>query len=295
MISIIITSYKEPETIGKAISAITRQNIKEKYELIVSAPDKETIDVAKSYAKKNKKIKVFQDPGKGKTFALNLLLPKLKGNIIVLTDGDVYASENSINEILKEFENKEVGCVTGQPVPSNSKDNKYGYWAHLLCYAAHRLRFDRNKKGKFLECSGYLWAFRNNVIKSIPQETAEDTIVPILFYQKGYKIKYVPQAEVYVKYPSNLKDFLDQKKRTAKAHETLSQYADLKNVPRMKTLKNEILESYKIFSYHKSFKEFYWTLSLFPFRLYIWLVSFFKLYVKKDYKVDAWDRVESTK
>ena len=55
--------------------------------------------------------------------------------------------------------------------------------------------------------------------------------------------KYIPEAEVYVKYPSNLSEFISQKKRTAKGHETLGRYVNIKKIPRMKSLKNEIFES----------------------------------------------------
>jgi len=291
MISIVITSFKEPKTIGKAIESFINQNTKEKYELIISSPDKETQEIVKKYPQ----VKLFKDPGKGKTYALNLLLPKLKGNIVILSDGDVYVSENSINELLKFFNDKKVGCVTGRPVSINSRDNLLGYWSHLLCYGAHRMRLKRDKKEEFLECSGYLWAFRNKLISEIPRETAEDSIVPLLLYLKGYKIKYAPLAEVYIKYPSTIYEFIEQKKRTSKAHETLINYTDLKKIPRMKSLRNEITESYTLFSFSRDIKEFFWTILLFPVRLYIWISSFFALYLKKDSKVDGWQAVKTTK
>ena len=295
MISIIITSFKEPKTIGKAIESFIFQDIKEKYELIVVAPDDETLNVARKYAKKHKQIKIFKDPGKGKSYALNLLLPKLKSKIIILSDGDVYVSNNSVREILSKFKDKKVGCVTGKPVSINFRGNLFGYWSHLLCYAAHVLRRERHEQGKFLECSGYLWAFRNGIIENFPKDVAEDTIVPIIFHLKGWKIAYASEAKVYVKFPNNLHDFIEQKKRTAKGHECLYKYIDMKNFPRMKTFKNEIKESWKIFSFPRNIKEFFYTLLLFPLRLYIWILVFYHVKIKKQEYVDGWKRVESTK
>jgi len=296
MISIIITAFKEPKTIGKAIESFVHQNIPIKYELIVSAPDKKTLKVAKNYKKKYKQIKIFKDPGKGKSYALNLLLPKLKSKIFILSDGDVYVSKNSINELLKFFEDSKVGVVTGRPVSLNPKNNMFGYWSHLLCDAgAHLARLRRARKNQFLECSGYLWAFRNNIIKGFPKDIAEDTIVPILFWQKGYKIAYAQEAEVYVKFPTNLHDFIEQKKRTAKGHESLQKHPQFKNVPRMKTLKNEILEGWTALFYPQTLKEMIWTLLLFPLRLYIWLLTLYHTKVKNAHYTDGWKRVESTK
>ena len=56
MISIVITSFNEPIPVKRAIQAILDNKIKEKYELIVAAPDKETEEVVKQFSKKNKKI-----------------------------------------------------------------------------------------------------------------------------------------------------------------------------------------------------------------------------------------------
>ncbi len=291
MITIIITSFKEPKTIGKAIECFLQQNIPN-CELIVSAPDKETLDVASKY----KQVKVIKDKGVGKTAALNSLLPTVKGDIIILTDGDVFVSKNSIKNIMKEFKDEGVGCVTGMPCSLNNRNNLFGYWSHLLTYAAHKMRLKRHNKGEFLEASGYLWAFRNNgVVKQIPRQTAEDSIIPMMFYMKGYKIKYAESAKVYIKYPNNMSEFLEQKERTAKGHETLGRYVDINKIPRMKSLRNEILESYTLFLFPKNIKELLWTLWLFPFRLYTWLLSFFNLYIKKNTKVDGWTAVKSTK
>jgi len=296
MISIVITAYKEPKTIGKAIESFLEQNIGEEFELIVSVHDKETLEVAEEYELKDSRVRIFPDIGEGKSAALNQLLPELVGEIIVLSDGDVYVGKDSLRKILDLFRDPGVGCVTGRPVSLNSKKNMLGYWSHLLLDAgAHEARMKRDKKGKFLECSGYLWAFRNNVIKKFPTDIAEDTVVPYLFREKEYRVRYAAKAEVYVKFPTNFKDFIEQKKRTAKAHESLGNYVNVKKLPRTKTFGNEILEGWKALFYPKTVKEMAWTFLLFPVRLYIWALVFWHTKVKEDHYRDAWKRVDSTK
>ncbi|MEM4259543.1 MAG: glycosyltransferase family 2 protein [Candidatus Pacearchaeota archaeon] len=296
MINIVITSFREPKTIGKAIEGFLNQDIDEKYDITISAPDKETLDVAKNYQKKHKNIKLFKDPGKGKSFALNMLIPKLNGRIIVLSDGDVFVKENSLKFIIEPFKDKKVGCVTGRPVSIDSRKNIFGYWSHLLCDAgAHEARLRRARKGEFLECSGYYWAFRNKIIKKFPTDVAEDTIVPYLFRDKGYSIRYAPEAEVYVKFPRTLRDFIEQKKRTAKGHEALARYYDLRKLPRTKSFLNELKEGYRALLYPRNLIEVIYTLLLFPMRLYIWMLVFYHTKIKKEFYRDAWRRVESTK
>lgn len=296
-VSIVITAFNEPESVGKAIESFLNQKILGDYELIVAAPDEETANVVKSYEQKFKQVTYFKDPGKGKSYALNLLLKSLNGTILIFTDGDVYAGDNSVNEMLKVFRDPQVGCVSGRVMSANPKDNMLGFWSHLLADAgAHRIRKELNDQNQFLECSGYLFAFRNGIIKDIPLDVAEDTVIPYIFWEKGYKVKYAENALVYVKNPTNFNDWLKQRKRTAKAHETLGKYVDVEKIPRVKSFGNEIKKGFLwALSYPKSLKEFLWTLCLFFARLYMWISVFYEINIKKKAYKDAWERVESTK
>jgi len=298
MISIIITAYKEPETIGKAIESVLKQKIKEKSEIVVSCPDKETAKVVRKYKRKSKRIKHFKDPGKGKMLALNMLFKKLKGRILILTDGDVFISSNSINSILKAFENKEIGCISGRPVSINKKNNMLGYWSHLLTDAgAHRTRLQKSKRGEYFTCSGYLFAFRNGVVKRFPRDVPEDAFIPYIFMKKGYKLAYVPRAEVYVKYPTKLNEWMEQKRRIAKAYLNYKELRiDNEPLPLMKSFSKEIIEGpIKAIRYPTTFKEMFWTIALFKARLYMWLMTYYETKIRKEQHTDAWKVVKTTK
>jgi heptosyltransferase-2 len=292
-ITLLITAFKEP-LIGKAIKSALNQTHKD-FEIIVSAPDNETLNIAKKYAKKDSRIKIFKDPGKGKSFALNLIFSKIDTDIIVLTDGDVHISSNTIEEISNLFFDPEIGCATGKPVPIEKKNTKYGYWANFLFDAAHRLRKTAFENNDFIECSGYLFAFRKKFIQRIPLDVAEDTVIPYMFWEKGYKIGYAEKSEVYVKNVDNWKDWVKQKTRTSKAHETLHKYVDIKTTPRVKSFKNEAKGIFWALRYPKLLKEFFWTINLILARFYMWGLVWLDTKFRKKHYGDAWDRVESTK
>jgi len=292
MISVVITAFKEPKTIGQAIEALQKQDVKEPFEIIVCAPDKETQDVAKTY----KNVKIFNDPGKGKTLALNLLFKELKGDVWVFTDGDVHVSENALSELMKVFRNPKVGCVTGRPVSSNPKTSMVEYWSHLLADAgAHNVRKEKFLNNEFLESSGYLFAFRNNgVIKEIPLDIPEDIMISYIFWKKGFKLGYAENAKVYVKNPDNFKDWLNQRKRTASGHENMAD--DIPDVPKVKNFTNEAKKGFIwALQYPQNTKEFIWTLGLFAARTYMWLSIYYDRRIRRKFYGDAWDRVESTK
>lgn len=288
MLSIIITSYKEQKTIGRAIKSFQNQKIKEKYEIIVVAPDKETLNAARKY-----KVKYYQDSGKGKPTALNLAFSKAKGDIIVLSDGDVYVNDNSVNNLLKHFNDKKIGAVTGRPVALDNKKTLFGYWAHLLNDSAHIERLRRDRKNLPMFCSGYIFAIRKRLYEKLPEDVLDDAYISMLVLKKGYKIKYEPKAIAFIKNATNLKDWIKQKRRNSMGHNHARQL--LGNIIKMKSLNDEIFYGwYKAISYPKTLKELFYTKLLFPVRLYVWLLSFYDKFKKKKV-MEVWKRIESTK
>jgi len=294
MITIVITAYKEPRTIGKAITQILKNRIKEDYELIVMAPDKETLNEAKKYLKKSKKIKIVRDEGKGKPAALNLLFKKARGRIIVLTDGDVHIKENAIQYILKKFENPEIGAVTGRPISTNDKKTMLGFWSHLLTDAAHNTRMKRIKKGKMIVCSGYLYAIRSGIIENIPEDAlSDDAVISHMIYEKGYITQYSPEAEVYIKYPDNFRDWIKQKKRSAGGYNQLARM--VKNKERMRSFGKELTGILFVLGYPKNPSEMFHAIMLIFARIYLWILIFIDINLKKKDFKKIWVRVESTK
>ena len=292
MISIAITSFKEPKTIGRAINAFLNQN-PSNYELIVSAPDKETLDAAKVYARKNKRIKIIQDAGKGKPAALNKIFKIAKGKIIILSDGDVFVSNNSISEITRPFIDSAVGAVTGKVVSTNSKKNMFGYWAHILTSGFHNLRKIEAKKGKEVACSGYLYAIREGIVKQIPEDIlADDAFISMEIINKGYKTKYAEKAEVYVRYPDNLPDWIKQKKRTAGRFYQLNKYF---KISKSESLRDEVFAGARTIFEINSPKQLLWFFSLSIMRVYIWFRVFFDFRLWNRSFKKTWQRVESTK
>lgn len=293
-ITILITAFKEPN-ISKAIESCLKQKTKYKYDVVLSAPDRETLDIAGKYAKKYRNFKIIKDPGKGKSFALNNAFLKINTDIIILTDGDVYLSDDAIENIVSLFSNPKIGCVSGKPVPQEDKSTKYGFWANFLFESADRIRKKAFANNGFIECSGYLFAFRKKMIDKIPLDVSEDAVIPYIFKERGYDIGYAEKAEVYVKNPTNVKDWLKQKTRTHKAHEKLNLYVDTKSIPRVKSFKTEARGIVWLLKYPKNIKEFFWTIELVFLRLFTWFKYYLDtLFLNKRYN-DAWERVESTK
>ena len=293
MIDIIIASFKEPNSTLKAAEVFLKCKRKDLRVTVVD-PFPEVEKFLKKKIK-DKRFKFFLDPGEGKSYALNLLFQEYassnKDDLFILTDGDVYASDKALDEIVKSFNESKIGCVTGKPVPLDNRNTKYGYWAHLFFSGIDRARKELSQNKQFFECSGYLFAIRKGVILDFPLDIKEESVIRYLFWKKGYKIKYAPKSEVYVKNPTNWKDWLAQKVRNVKAHENLNKIAP--NMPRTKSFINEIRWGALFALRHpQTLKEFWWTIEAFIARFYLYLRAFKELKKKRSY-ADGW-RGEAT-
>ncbi len=293
MISCIITSYREPRTIGVAIEAFLEQDFPETYEIIVCAPDEETLEVARRYQKKSKSIRVLKDPGRGKPTALNYCFQKARGEILVLSDGDVSIGKGSIGKIIPLFNQKEVGAVTGRVYATNNRNTLLGFWAHILTEGFHLSRMKAESKKRFLLCTGYLYAVRKNLVPVIPPETlADDAFISHSVAEHKKEIHYAPSAHVYVRYPTNLPDWIRQKKRTAGR---LYQLGNRFKVSKIDSLFEEVFISLQLLRDIRSVKEFMWYGFLLAMKLYIWARTLFDIRLWKRSLKQVWERVESTK
>src|SRR3989344_5624235 len=213
--SIIITSFKEKKTIGRAIEAFLAQE-DEFNELIVSAPDDETLSEAKTYKKISKKLRIIKDEGKGKPAALNKVFKIAKGDILILSDGDVFVSKDAVRKLKNKFKDGTIGGVSGRVISTNNNEDMMGFWAHILTSAFDKKRERENRQQRDIVCSGYLYAIRKGIVEWLPEETlADDAYISLMINKKGFKTIYEREAEVYVKYPENINDWIKQKRRTA--------------------------------------------------------------------------------
>jgi len=293
MITIIITSFHEEKTIKKCINSILSQKIKEAYELLLIAPDDETLNAGK---KVSSKVKILKDPGVGKFEALNIGFKKAKGRLLILCDGDTYFENDiSIQRIIDAFNhNEDLGIISGKVESTNSKNNLLGYWSHLLVNAANLERKKRQRRNQFIVCSGYLIGLRKGIINKLPTDLlSEDAYMSHYVWSKGYDTGYVENAIIKVKYPTNYKDWIKQKRRSAGGYHQLSLY--FKKNPRMRTPLLEIIKGpFYALSYAKNIKELFWSLLLFPARIHLWTLTYNDKLKKKSFN-KIWQRVESTK
>ena len=321
MYSVIITAWKEPEQIKRALDSILNPKnnehasisgrAKNKFEILVVCPDYETSDAAKEkFEEYNfKNYKWIKDKQEGKPKALNMAFREAKGEILIMTDGDVFMGKDAIPKLLEHFKDEKVGGITGRPVARGKKSDFMQFAAHFYADVADHKRkvtMMKDVKGKslrvvskepgFFVLSGYCMAIRN-IIKKIPEDClSDDAYISYFLHNEGYKLEYEPDAEVYVKYADNLKDWYDQKIRSVGGYEQLWDYGIVKPETKVRNFRKEL--EYAVwypFTYVKRPKEILWAIMLYPTRFWLWIRIFWQHKIKKKSFKETWVRIESTK
>jgi len=212
-ISIGICAYNEEENIGRILDALLKQTIQiDEIYVVASGCTDNTIPIVEDYSKKHKNVKLLiEKERKGKASAVNLFLSKAKGDILVLESADTIPESNTIEELVKPFDDPDVAMVGARPVPVNSKENFVGFMVNLIWEIHHIMSLQSPKLGELI-------AFRK-ILDSIPVDTAVDEAsIEAVVKKKGLKRVYAPKAIVRNRGPENLYDLLIQRERIYIGH-----------------------------------------------------------------------------
>jgi len=214
--SVGITAYNEEANIGKLLAAMLTQTLEqvEITEIIVVASGctDNTVQIIEQYAAHDPRIKlIVQEKREGKTSAINQFLQIAKEDLCVLQSGDTLPRNDSIENLVKPFENPQVGMTGAQKIPVNVPEHVVGYMSHLRLRLEHQLCLEIPRLGELI-------AFRK-VFTQIPPDVAMDeAFVEALVIRRGLEVRYAPDAVVYNMGPETLGEFILQRRRNYAGH-----------------------------------------------------------------------------
>ncbi len=211
-----VFAYNEADNIIPLLEALCTQklDLAEISEIIVvsSASTDGTDELVESFALSQPKVRLIRQARReGKSSAINLFLARASSPIAIVISGDVIPAPTTIEKLVATFTDPKVGASGGRPVPVNSEDTFMGYAVHLLWRLHHRMALISPKLGEMI-------AFRK-LMDSIPADSAVDEAsIEAIVRSHGLKLRYVPGAIISNKGPTNLKDFIKQRRRIQNGH-----------------------------------------------------------------------------
>ncbi len=214
--SVGITAHNEEANIGKLLAAMLAQELKQvaitEIIVVASGCTDRTVEIIQQYAAQDPRIQlIVQERREGKTSAINQFLRRAREDICVLESGDTLPRADSIENLVKLFEDPQVGMTGAQKIPVNVPEHVIGYMSHLRLRLEHQLCLEIPRLGELI-------AFRK-VFDQLPPDVAMDeAFVEALVIRRGLQVRYAPDAVVYNMGPETLGEFIMQRRRNYAGH-----------------------------------------------------------------------------
>jgi poly-beta-1,6-N-acetyl-D-glucosamine synthase len=213
-VSIVIPALNEEKTIISTINAIRKlkyPNIKEIIVIDDGSTD-HTGELARSMG-----VKVLRKENQGqKSYPLNFVLKKIKGEIMACVDADSYPAPDSLMRAIQYFKDDDVASVTTSVYVKNPKtliERLQNIEYTLIVWSRKLLEVIDS----IYVTPGAMSLYRTDVIKKLGgfdnKNLTEDIEIAWRLLHNGYKIKMSLESEVYTGIPRKLKEWWQQRLR----------------------------------------------------------------------------------
>jgi len=196
-VSILVSVYNEQKVIeAKLRNCLALDYPKDKLEIVVGSDGStdNTDTIVAKHARAGVKL-IRLNKRTGKVNALNVAIPRLKGEIVVFSDANTIYERDAIKKLVRNFADPRIGCVCGELVFKNGEENEVGNLEGFYWRFEQFLKRREGGRGALLGANGGIYAIRKALFEPLPSNTiVEDFVMPMKILEKGYKVIYEPEA-----------------------------------------------------------------------------------------------------
>lgn len=183
-VSVLISALNEEKVIGQRVAnALDQDYPADRLEIVIASDGSQdhTVGIVRDYAARYPgRVTVLNYPvRRGKANVLNDSLPKVRGEIVVLSDANTQFDRLAIRNLVRWFADPSVGAVCGQlnlidRTTGRNVDGLYWRYENFLKECEGRLH-------ALLGSNGAIYAIRRDSYVPIPGDTIiDDLVIPLL-------------------------------------------------------------------------------------------------------------------
>lgn len=194
-VTIVIPAHNEEAVIkSKLLNHLALDYPRDKLKIIVldDTSSDDTFKIASSIAADYPNvIEVFQVfDGKGKTHAINTLMPTLSSDIVVFSDANVYLKEDALQKIAEIFLDSVIGCVAGQLNYVNEDVNGSAFSNGLYWRYEEFIKRCESETGSMMGADGSIFSIRKELYRPLDTNVLDDFSTSIGTICQGYRLAY---------------------------------------------------------------------------------------------------------
>jgi biofilm PGA synthesis N-glycosyltransferase PgaC len=195
-VSLIIAAYNEEKVLREKLeNCLALDYPTDRLEIVVASDGSTdgTNAIVESYAERGIILhKVI--PRGGKTRALNMVIPKTRGEILVLSDANTMYRPDAIRKLVRHFADPVVGAVSGDVRLVDAADSH----AHSegLYYRYERwLQRLESRIGSIIGADGAMYAVARDCFRAPPDGIiVDDFVISMTVARLGFRVLYDPEA-----------------------------------------------------------------------------------------------------
>lgn len=231
-VTIFIAAYNEKEVIANKIENLRSLDYpkdKLKFLWITDGSD----DGSHEYLSNFPDMLVFhKNERKGKIGAMNRGMKFVATPIVIFCDANSLLVPQVVKKVVEAFSDNSVGCVAGEKqitkhhadIAVSSGEGIYWQYESII----KKLESEVNST---IGAAGELFAIRTELFEEVESDTVlDDFVISLRIAQKGYKVKYVPEAIAIETSSASISEEMKRKIRIAAGC--------LQTIPRLNTLLN---------------------------------------------------------
>lgn len=194
--TLIVACYNEKDILGEKVENTLALKYPEgKLEIIFVTDGSD--DGSEVFLEQFPQIKVFHSPErKGKNAAINRVMPEVRSEVVTFCDANTTLNEEALLLLGRHFLDEKVGAVAGEKrVKAKAGDGaassgEGAYWK----YESQLKKWD-SELYTVVGAAGELFSVRTSLYETVPEGIIiEDFYISLSIAQKGYLVRYEPDA-----------------------------------------------------------------------------------------------------
>jgi len=185
-------------------------------EIIVATPNRLLAEKLREH--ESRLTVLLEERREGKVSALNKIIGKATGSILVFLSADVKMAVDAIPRLVKALVYHEDWGLADSRVQMGVGGALLMDRINSLLWAIHNATLDDLDSEEKLAHAGDMLAVRRELVDSIPNLTNDDAHVALEVRRKGFKVKRIPKSLVWITGPRSPTDYMLQRSRILRGH-----------------------------------------------------------------------------
>jgi poly-beta-1,6-N-acetyl-D-glucosamine synthase len=219
MVSVVVAAKNEEANITRRIQNLLDQDYPQgRLEIIVASDGSTdaTNQIVTDLAAAHKRIAlVASHPARGKPAALNQGVARAQGEIIVFADSRQQFEARAVAELVANFSDPDVGCVSGELVFVQDQDSAIRAEMGAYWHYEKTVRKLESACGSVAGATGAIYAIRRKLYKDLPEATIlDDVLTPMNIVMQGRRCVFDASAVAFDAVSKDIRSEMTRKVRT---------------------------------------------------------------------------------